>query len=152
MGDCAVLQSDSDHVLLASSTPLRIASGTSAALPRPAPTLPLPSPTTTTAAKEKRRPPLTTLATRLMKTTFSCKSDSCFQILACVFSFYLKISIRLHERLQPKPGLFRDRYNRRGRTRLFQFLFKSSLADENAYSLSCINVAAVWEFSLDFLI
>lgn len=75
---------------LASSTPLRIASGTSAALPRPAPILPLPSPTTTTAAKEKRRPPFTTLATRLMKTTFSCKSDSCFQILACAFSFTLK--------------------------------------------------------------
>src|SRR5438552_3230500 len=35
------------------------------------PTLPLPSPTTASAANEKRRPPFTTLAQRLMKTTFS---------------------------------------------------------------------------------
>ena len=46
--------------------PLRIASATSRALPMPMPTLPLPSPTTTMALKWKRRPPLTTLATRLM--------------------------------------------------------------------------------------
>src|SRR3972149_4843513 len=58
----------------ASSTPLRMASGTSPALPRPMPTWPLPSPTTTTALKLKRRPPLTTLATRLMRTT---RSSSC---------------------------------------------------------------------------
>src|SRR5579884_166281 len=59
---------------LASSTPLRIASGTSPALPRPAPTRPLPSPTTTSALKEKRRPPFTTLATRLRETIFSWNS------------------------------------------------------------------------------
>jgi hypothetical protein len=35
------------------------------------PTLPLPSPTTESAEKLKRRPPFTTLAQRLMKTTFS---------------------------------------------------------------------------------
>src|SRR5579864_5027790 len=59
---------------LASSTPLRMASGTSPALPRPAPTRPCPSPTTTSALKEKRRPPLTTLATRLRETIFSWNS------------------------------------------------------------------------------
>src|SRR5207302_2719970 len=59
---------------LASSTPLRMASGTSPALPRPAPTRPWPSPTTTSALKEKRRPPLTTLATRFSETIFSCRS------------------------------------------------------------------------------
>src|ERR1700722_1156679 len=58
----------------ASSTPLRMASGTSPALPRPAPTRPLPSPTTTRALKEKRRPPLTTLATRFSETIFSWNS------------------------------------------------------------------------------
>src|SRR6478672_10951862 len=47
---------------LASSTPLAIAAGTSLALP---------SPTTTRAVKLKRRPPLTTLATRLIATTRS---------------------------------------------------------------------------------
>src|SRR5919198_1282210 len=39
------------------------------------PTLPLPSPTTTRAVKEKRRPPLTTLATRLIATTRSSNCD-----------------------------------------------------------------------------
>src|SRR5258708_23353804 len=61
-------------LFLASSTPLRIASGTSPALPRPKPTRPAPSPTTTSALKEKRRPPLTTLATRLTETMRSWRS------------------------------------------------------------------------------
>src|SRR5215212_580880 len=56
---------------LASSTPLAMAAGTSLALPYPTPTVPSPSPTTTRAVKLKRRPPLTTLATRLMVTTRS---------------------------------------------------------------------------------
>ena len=59
----------------ASSTPLRMASGTSPALPRPTPTWPAPSPTTTTALKLKRRPPLTTLATRLIWTTRSSSAS-----------------------------------------------------------------------------
>src|SRR5919199_1776302 len=53
-----------------------MASGTSLALPRPTPTWPWPSPTTTSAAKPKRRPPFTTLATRLMLTSFSTNSLS----------------------------------------------------------------------------
>src|SRR3990172_4318532 len=61
---------------LACSVALRIASGTSRALPAPWPTRPLPSPTITSAAKPKRRPPLTTLATRLMPTSFSTRSLS----------------------------------------------------------------------------
>ena len=50
--------------LRADSEALAMAAGTSRALPCPTPTRPLPSPTTTTALNEKRRPPLTTLATR----------------------------------------------------------------------------------------
>src|SRR5713226_5856330 len=61
----------------ACSPPLRMASGTSFALPSPAPTWPWPSPTTTRALKLKRRPPFTTLATRLMVTTFSLNSRPC---------------------------------------------------------------------------
>src|SRR5512135_2086823 len=61
---------------LAWSVALRIASGTSRALPAPWPTRPLPSPTTTRAAKPNRRPPFTTLATRLMLTSFSTTSPS----------------------------------------------------------------------------
>src|SRR4029453_13817833 len=61
---------------LACSTDFRIASGTSRALPNPTPTCPRPSPTTTRAVKENRRPPLTTLATRLMATTRSVRSSA----------------------------------------------------------------------------
>src|SRR6185437_3152646 len=63
-------------VRFACSVALRIASGTSRALPAPWPTRPLPSPTTTSAAKPKRRPPFTTFATRLMETSFSTNSLS----------------------------------------------------------------------------
>src|SRR5262245_8167103 len=61
---------------LACSTALRMASGTSRALPRPTPTWPRPSPTTTSAVNEKRRPPFTTLATRLIETTRSVRSSA----------------------------------------------------------------------------
>src|SRR5207249_10885407 len=61
------------RLFLAFSTPLRMESGTSLAFPSPTPTTPWPSPTTTTALKLKRRPPLTTLATRLTRTTFSSR-------------------------------------------------------------------------------
>src|SRR6202012_5308012 len=50
---------------------LAMAAGPSLALPYPTPPMPLASPTTTSAVKLKRRPPLTTLATRLMVTTRS---------------------------------------------------------------------------------
>ena len=56
---------------LAASTAFRTASETSLALPVAIPTLVLPSPTATRALNENRRPPFTTLATRLMAMTFS---------------------------------------------------------------------------------
>ena len=66
-----------DHALARAVSPaLRMASAISLALPRPTPTRPLPSPTATIALKLKRRPPLTTLATRLMLITFSIMSDA----------------------------------------------------------------------------
>src|SRR3954447_25756503 len=72
------------------SPPLRIASGTSFALPRPTPTWPLPSPTTTSAANENRRPPFTTLATRLMLTTRSVRSRS-FALMGVGMVFLLEL-------------------------------------------------------------
>src|ERR1700682_6213510 len=60
---------------LATSMPLRIASVTSRALPMPAPTRPFMSPTTISALNENLRPPLTTLDTRLTRTTRSESSD-----------------------------------------------------------------------------
>src|SRR5215467_4688114 len=67
---------------LACSTDFLIASGTSRALPSPTPTCPRLSPTTTSAVKENRRPPLTTLATRLMATTRSVRSSALASIFA----------------------------------------------------------------------
>src|SRR5581483_1797755 len=64
------------RLLRADSVALRMASGTSRALPWPKPTRPFWSPTTTSAAKPKRLPPLTTLATRLMCTSLSANSLS----------------------------------------------------------------------------
>src|SRR4051794_9629876 len=58
----------------AASTALRTASETSFALPDAKPTFPCPSPTATSALKLNRRPPFTTLATRLIATTFSIRS------------------------------------------------------------------------------
>ena len=59
------------------SIPFWIAAGTSLALPYPIPTLPAPSPTTTRAVKLNRRPPLATLATRLIWMTRSSNCVCC---------------------------------------------------------------------------
>src|SRR5581483_4263670 len=67
---------------LACSTALRIASGTSWALPSATPTWPRPSPTTTSAGNEHRRPPFTTFATRLIETTRSFNSSTLGSIFA----------------------------------------------------------------------
>src|SRR6266511_474246 len=90
----------------ASSTPLRIASGTSSALPRPAPTWPRPSPTTTTAEKLNRRPPFTTLDTRLIWTTRSVSSSRFGSILAMSppstsLELQARLAGRVAERLDP---------------------------------------------------
>jgi hypothetical protein len=56
----------------AASIPLRIACGTSFALPDPKPTTAAEgSPTTTSAANDMFLPPLTTFVTRLIETTWS---------------------------------------------------------------------------------
>ena len=59
----------------ASSTAFWIATGTSLAFPWPTPTVSTSLPTTTRAENEKRRPPFTTLATRLTCTTRSFSSS-----------------------------------------------------------------------------
>src|SRR5438105_4373131 len=69
---------------LASSIPFWMAAGTSLAFPYPRPTLPAASPTTTSAVNENRRPPFTTLATRLMAITRSsyCPSGTVISALS----------------------------------------------------------------------
>ena len=66
----------------AASEALRIASETSFALPNPQPTFPSWSPATINALKLKRRPPFTTFAQRLMKTTFSVVSPFAAGVLS----------------------------------------------------------------------
>src|SRR5262249_22853884 len=80
--------------------PLRMASGTSLALPRPTPTCPLPSPTTTSAEKLNRRPPFTTLATRLMLTTRSLRSRSLGLMGVATRSPFLELEAGLAGRLR----------------------------------------------------
>src|SRR5439155_22543648 len=79
----------------ACSPPLRIASGTSFALPRPAPTWPWPSPTTTSAENENRRPPFTTLATRLMLTTRSVSSGRSLGLIGAAIRALLELQAAL---------------------------------------------------------
>src|SRR6185437_6213889 len=72
----------------ADSIPLRIAWGTSFALPEPYPTTAAEgSPTTTSAANERFLPPLTTLVTRLIATTWS------FSWYAPASSFFTTVGI-----------------------------------------------------------
>src|SRR5918993_5410328 len=100
---------------LASSTPFRIDSGTSPALPMPTPTWPAPSPTTTTALKLNRRPPLTTLATRLIWTTRSSSASLLGSMRATWVSpleveagFAGGIGERLDPPVVPEPGSIED--------------------------------------------
>src|SRR3989338_6206695 len=86
----------SNNDLRADSPALRMASGTSRAFPRPMPTCPLPSPTTTMMLKLKRRPPLTTFATRLMCTIRSANSRSPGFILCAVIKI-LVLPLLLHQ-------------------------------------------------------
>src|SRR3990170_3774090 len=72
--------------------PLRMASGTSLALPTPAPTWPWRSPTTTMALKLKRRPPFTTFDTRLMATTRSVSSSWVGSIFSDCFVDVIMVS------------------------------------------------------------
>jgi hypothetical protein len=71
-----------NRFFLASSTAFWIATGTSLAFPCPTPTVSTSLPTTTSAENEKRRPPLTTFATRLTCTTRSFSSSPSGLILA----------------------------------------------------------------------
>src|SRR5215471_7070164 len=85
-----------NRFFFAFSPPLRIASGTSLALPSPTPTCPCPSPTTTSAEKENRRPPFTTFATRLMFTTRSLRSRSLglIGVAKTVLPFALRLKLQ----------------------------------------------------------
>src|SRR5438093_5108556 len=91
------------RLFLAFSTPLRMESGTSLAFPSPTPTTPWPSPTTTTALKLNRRPPLTTLATRLTRTTFSSRFSPAVSILGmpCSSEFQPRGARPIGQRLYP---------------------------------------------------
>src|SRR5688500_4131419 len=77
----------------AASIALRMADGTSFALPTPKPTTPAPSPTTTSALKLRFLPPLTTFVTRLICTTVSFSSSCEASIFSRVPIFFMNSNL-----------------------------------------------------------
>src|SRR6266567_8825091 len=100
----------------AASMPLRIADGTSLALPTPNPTTRADeSPTTTRAEKLMFLPPLTTLVTRLIATTFSFRFRDCGSTRFTVTTA-IKTPVPLPAPRLRAPSRGHDRYSRHGRT------------------------------------
>src|SRR6202171_1014580 len=84
---------------------LRIAMGTSRALPMPKPALPFWSPTTTRAEKLRFLPPLTTLVTRWMATTWSFKLLALTSMFRRTASVSLRMIFDIGLKFQPRfPG------------------------------------------------
>src|SRR6202043_3384204 len=84
---------------------LRMAMGTSRALPMPKPALPFWSPTTTRAEKLRFLPPLTTLVTRLMATTWSFRLLALTSMFRRTASVSLRICLDINLKFQPRfPG------------------------------------------------
>ena len=100
-----------NRFFFASSTAFEMASGTSRAFPYPTPTRSISSPTTTSAVNENLRPPLTTLATRLISITRS------FSSRVSATPNVLKTRVLLRARRQRAPSRVRGRGSRRDRTR-----------------------------------
>src|SRR5580704_17198960 len=98
--------------------PLRIAEGTSLALPTPKPTTRAEeSPTTTRAEKLIFLPPLTTFVTRLIATTFSFRFSDCGSTrFTVVTAIKTPVPLRAPHRRALLRG--RDRCSRHGRTQL----------------------------------
>src|SRR3984893_13571232 len=89
----------------ACSIALRIAMGTSRALPMPKPALPFWSPTTTRAEKLRSLPPLTTLVTRWMATTWSFKLLGLTSMFRRTASVSLRMILDINLKFQPRfPG------------------------------------------------
>src|SRR5215217_4066339 len=116
----------SKRLFFASSVPFWMASGTSFALPYPRPTRPLPSPTTTSAVNENRRPPFTTLATRLIAITRDSRrppgsGGAAFGLLLVYENPAIRTPDLLHGRHQLPQQHDRGRRSLRGRTRPSRF-------------------------------
>src|SRR5579863_9883542 len=89
----------------ACSIALRMAMGTSRALPMPKPALPFWSPTTTRAEKLRFLPPFTTLVTRCMATTWSFKLLALTSMFRRTASVSLRIILDINLEFQPRfPG------------------------------------------------
>src|ERR1019366_6381499 len=90
---------------LACSMALRMAMGTSRALPIPNPAWPAWSPTTTSAEKLRFLPPLTTLVTRWMATTWSFKLLGLNSMFRRTASVSLRMILDINLKFQPRfPG------------------------------------------------
>src|SRR4029077_10583282 len=90
---------------LACSIALRMAMGTSRALPMPNPAWPFWSPTPTSAEKLRFLPPLTTLVTRWMATTWSFKLLALTSMFRRTASVSLRMCLDINLKFQPRfPG------------------------------------------------
>src|SRR6266849_1257754 len=87
---------------LACSMALRMAMGTSRALPIPKPACPCWSPTTTSAEKLRFLPPLTTLVTRWMATTWSFRLFTLTSIERRTDKVSLRICFDIGSEFQPR--------------------------------------------------
>src|SRR5690606_9927228 len=112
MRDGRSLKRDTNHILLGFLNPLPDRFRHLRRFSDPAPTIPFPSPTTTKALKLNRLPPLTTLATRLMFTTFSISSGA--SVFIGLVSL-LKSQALLPGHLRPGPSPVRGKDSLRGR-------------------------------------
>src|ERR1700730_6783790 len=91
---------------------LRMAMGTSRALPIPKPALPFWSPTTTRAEKLRFLPPLTTLVTRWMATTWSFKLLGLTSMFRRTASVSLRMCLDIDLKFQPRfPGCCRQGFH-----------------------------------------
>src|ERR1022692_2409223 len=87
---------------LACSMALRMAMGTSRALPMPKPAWPPWSPMTTSAAKLRFLPPFTTFVTRLMETTWSFRLFALNSTCCRTASVSLRICLDIRLEFQPR--------------------------------------------------
>src|ERR1700722_8126206 len=145
---------------LACSIALRIAMGTSRALPMPKPAWPPWSPTTTSAENVRFFPPFTTFVTRLIETTWSFRYAELVLIsrrtesvsLSSCFDIGFRTSGPPPGPLRQAPARGRDTGSRRGQNPLYRRPFLGVFGDYFSDNFRCRDVAAAFDLFAHFFI